>query len=912
VSVAGCTGPAPTEGNGVAAITTNLRDPQKTQTELETEAGRKAQERRAQRIFGVAPKKPTDPAPVGGWPLSSGKTADSGIVAAVTANPAQAEGIKREIQPSEQPGPKAGHAKKSDNSAALDFLDDFFGSNKRHLVAIKKPSSEGTRSIITACHFDAVDRAGQQKFITECSAAGFDLYFSPNPIKGTFHKKATKNDVAEARYLWIDLDPRGDEPLEVQRTAMLKLLTTDLPQAIPRPNRVIDSGRGYWGFWKLATPRPVDGRRNNVNGPLTEDVECYGRGIERAFGDRFADGCRNIDRVARLPGTINHKTGRLACVLHKFSHDEPHAVENFPRGDAEKRKDQGPKGKKPSDEYEPVFRDAPELAKLDVAWVIRIFEGDTDGKYQNDRSRLAFAVACELVRVGLDDKFIARVLMTTPCGVHVQESPAYRLNRTIRRAHEFAIDPDLEEMNSQHAVLPIGDKTRVVTWGDDHEFPGRKTIVRAQTFEDFKNLHSNKRKHVETGKIGDDGKPITKSIPLGAWWLSQERRRQYDGGQRFMPQYEAEVVGNVLNMFQGLPIQPRKPDGRSGASGCQLFLDHGLKIMCSGNEEHWDYLLKREAWIAQNRRRSEIAAAYRTEAEGSGKGFWCNHLGRLYGPHFMQVSNPAHVIGKHNPHLETLLKLCADEALFVGDPRHRNALFSLITEPHLTVEPKFINAYSAPNYLNIDIVSNAKHFVPASRTARRLFIPTVSENRVGDLEYFETIAKQLQDGGYEALLYHLLYEVDLRDFDVRRVPKTAGLTEQVEYSRKGVDGLVEKICNDGCVPCAYPQWPGFSVSNGYEMKAGFDYFIDNHTDRELRDLGALKVKRDLRRNWLCKSGDDAKRRDGSNMIYGVKWPPLQELRELFVNRHGPQDWLHPEATQWPMLTSTTFYDTYTT
>jgi len=134
-----------------------------------------------------------------------------------------------------------------------------------------------------------------------------------------------------------------------------------------------------------------------------------------------------------------------------------------------------------------------------------------------------------------------------------------------------------------------------------------------------------------------------------------------------MPQHEAEVVGNVLNMFEGFPIQPRKPEGRSGASGCQLFLDHGFKIICSGSEEHWDYVLKREAWIAQNRQRSEIAAAYRTEAEGSGKGFWCNSLGHLYGPYYMQVNNPAHVIGKHNPHLARIIHGGVDFLEVSGD-----------------------------------------------------------------------------------------------------------------------------------------------------------------------------------------------------------------------------------------------------
>src|SRR5262249_46093050 len=221
-----------------------------------------------------------------------------------------------------------------------------------------------------------------------------------------------------------------------------------------------------------------------------------------------------------------------------------------------------------------------------------------------------------------------------------------------------------------------------------------------------------------------------------------------------------------------------------------------------------------------------------------------------------------------------------------GDPRHRNALFNQITEPTLTIEPKNINAYKAPNFLNTDIISNAKHFIPGSRTARRFLVPTVSEDRVGDFDYFKALDNQYYNGGAEALLYHLLYEVDLRDFNVRNVPKTAGLIEQIELSRKGIDGLVEKICSEGYTPCPHPEWSGFSISTGFEQREGFDFFIATHPDRELRDLGPLKVKNDLRKNWNCKTGDDARRRTGDNLVRGIKWPPLQELRDLFVSRHG--------------------------
>ena len=154
---------------------------------------------------------------------------------------------------------------------------------------------------------------------------------------------------------------------------------------------------------------------------------------------------------------------------------------------------------------------------------------------RSDRSRLAFAVACELVRSGIDDEFIARVLMTTKCGAHVQESPAYRLPRTLRRAHEFAIDPDLEEMNSKHAVLPIGDKTRVVTWGDDHDFPvarqssGRKSSPILGTC-----IPTNARRCGQSVKM--ESAREEKRFLSVHWWLRHPQRRQYDGGQKFMPQ----------------------------------------------------------------------------------------------------------------------------------------------------------------------------------------------------------------------------------------------------------------------------------------------------------------------------------------------------------------------------------------
>jgi hypothetical protein len=48
-----------------------------------------------------------------------------------------------------------------------------------------------------------------------------------------------------------------------------------------------------------------------------------------------------------------------------------------------------------------------------------------------------------------------------------------------------AKESDVARLNRTHAVLPIGDKTRVVTFGELEEFPDRETIVATQTLADF-------------------------------------------------------------------------------------------------------------------------------------------------------------------------------------------------------------------------------------------------------------------------------------------------------------------------------------------------------------------------------------------------------------------------------------------
>jgi hypothetical protein len=310
--------------------------------------------------------------------------------------------------------------------------------------------------------------------------------------------------------------------------------------------------------------------------------------------------------------------------------------------------------------------DDPRLRGLSEKWIKLGVDGTgIADKYNGDRSRAAMAFTCECVRQRIDDDVIASCLTNWKIGEHIRDqSNAERaLRRTIAKAHEFVADSMLFKMNEKHCVLSIAGKTRVATWGDDAVFPGHTTITMISSFGDFANLHNKYRHSYE-----QNGE--TKVVPLGTWWLGNSGRRQYDSGMKFDPTCNQDVInGDTLNLWMGFKVAARKPEGKSGAAGCRLFLDHGLKVICNSNEQHYDYLIKREAFIAQRRTRTEIAVGIQTEIEGTGKGVWERGLNYLYGVHAMEIHNPDHVVGKHNPHLEKLLRLTADEALFALNPQ---------------------------------------------------------------------------------------------------------------------------------------------------------------------------------------------------------------------------------------------------
>ena len=210
----------------------------------------------------------------------------------------------------------------------IDILAHFHGDGPWQLVAI---DSNGAVEPETFVNNDG-RRLVVREWAKDLNRQGYGIYFAINPLKHSTRSKASKDDVLEARWLWVDCDP-PDDVTDAKRAEWRKIKLAELragKDGAPPPTLIIDSGRGYWAFWELSQPKPVDG-----NGPATARIEAYGRALARVFD---GDHCSDIGRVARLPGFVNHKTGALACVVEHhpervYSLDDfPRPIESFRRG----------------------------------------------------------------------------------------------------------------------------------------------------------------------------------------------------------------------------------------------------------------------------------------------------------------------------------------------------------------------------------------------------------------------------------------------------------------------------------------------------------------------------------------------------------------------------------------------------
>ncbi len=517
-----------------------------------------------------------------------------------------------------------------------------------------------------------------------------------------------------------------------------------------------------------------------------------------------------------------------------------------------------------------------------------------------DRSAAVFYVACELVRSEVDDDTIYAVLTDPGFGISesVREAGSrmerYAL-RQIERAHEDAIDPWLEKLNRRHAVIRNWNgKCRVIEEVYDPSL--RRHRVTKQSFEDFRNGYMHEKVEV----VVEPDKP-PRMEPLGRWWLSHRHRRQFDT-LVFAP---GRDTPDAYNLWRGFACESVPGD-------CQLFLDHILVNVCGGNQEHFDYLIRWMANAVQNPDSPGYSAIVLRGRQGTGKSFTVKMFGRLFGRHYLHVSDPKHLVGAFNAHLRDCVMLFAEEAFYAGDKKHESVLKALITEDMLVIEPKGVDAEMSNNCVHLMMASNDAWVVPANLDDRRFFVLDVGDGHKEDTGYFARIATQLESGGFEALLHHLM-TLDLSDFDVRRVPKTEALQQQKIHSMDPLEEWWYGKLQSGLLMDNHSGW----TQSVAKLELQGDFLMYARLFNLSRRGNATKLGQTLER-FLPKGFPQTEQRSLPIQVIGPDGTERQILRPYYYNLPsledcraywdeqfgGPYDW--PEVVEGEIVTGDPF------
>lgn len=298
-----------------------------------------------------------------------------------------------------------------------DARELFAGLDQIHIVCIHPNGLKITGKEFGQHIDNAID------YCTAQNSAGLNIYWSVNRVRDNLHAKAGKRDVVAARFCQVDIDPPKNGGAFDKGAIVEGLAGIETP-----PSFIIDSGGGLNAFWRLDEPCQNLASIEYINQQIRDYCD--------------ADHCWNIDRIMRVPGSVNwpdakkRARGRVPA-LAKFAMPdtgeiyEPHVLSAaFPPAKVTAQSsNEGVAVTMPAN-VEPLTPDDLGLSALDP---IRMAISEPPGR---DRSGDGVAAARLMANAGYSDEQIVGVLLNPANAVAAhymgQRDPKRAAARTLQ------------------------------------------------------------------------------------------------------------------------------------------------------------------------------------------------------------------------------------------------------------------------------------------------------------------------------------------------------------------------------------------------------------------------------------------------------------------------------------------------
>jgi hypothetical protein len=716
------------------------------------------------------------------------------------------------------------------------FLRDYLAPSQNIHVCAITPDAFDTEHAVSGRFFGA-DWEGATAWVRTENAKGRNTYFTVNLVTPGLNKKPNKSNIVGTRVAHVDIDPPKGVATWDKQAAYNDLIARGAPSV------VIDSGNGLQALWWLTESTDI------------ATIEQINRGI----CDRFnADHCWNIDRLLRLPGTINYPDAKkrglgrvpvestLILPFNGATYAPQSLVSAFPASEAINHAEELPDGPRegytgPADDQELIklmLASRGGLATMfgNKASISDLWRGDAEMLnkfYAGDHSAADMALLAHLAFfTGADGK---------------------RMDRLFRMSGLYR--PDKYERESYRA-LTIGKAVKNCTAIYNVVREARLPAAPAATLPGVPGLPG-----VGTVAVAQDGEvlgvpqemlliqdqiekfrgcvyvsTLHQVLTANGTFLKPEQFKATYGGHVFI--MSADGTGPSKNAFEAftenrahqfpkveatmfepkLPfghIENRKvnvyrpdPNVRSEPGDVSPMLRHFEKLFPNDRDREiiWTYL----AAVVQNPGEKFQWAPFIQGAPGNGKSMIAAFMKRAVGVMYTHEPFSDDLANKFNDWLENRLLIVVEELTLEGRYEVENNLKTWLTADEIEMQAKGGKKSMRPNKSNWIILSNFKNSLPIDANQRRYAPFFTAQQTAEDVHrdfpggYFPDMWEWLRGGGF-AYLTHYLQTRELHpDYNPcgsgaarARAPETSSTHEAIGASMGNYEHEVLEAIGEG-------------------------------------------------------------------------------------------------------------------
>jgi len=322
-------------------------------------------------------------------------------------------------------------------------------------------------------------------------------------------------------------------------------------------------------------------------------------------------------------------------------------------------------------------------------------------------------------------------------------------------------------------------------------------------------------------------------------WFVDKNKKTFDSIDIFPK--EDMCPPNIFNMWKPFAME-LVTDYKPNKDGRDLLLKH-FEILCNHEMNIYDTFVKWIAFIIQFPERKSYCIDFKSE-EGAGKGTLFDILSALLGSEklFKTPKPQVDIFGTfQHPALNNSIINFLDEMSSKKLEDLDDDLKSAITEPTFNMNIKNMKQFTINNYFRFISATNKTNAIKIKKDDRRHLMIECSNEKIGNIEYFTEIRKQINDINTIKTLYEYLKDIDLTDFDSVKPPMTKYKESMVEcnkdYLEVFLDDYLLTFTEDKWVPVndIYDAYCEFCKSNNSPFTSSKHKFG--------MDLGLLKNNR---------------------------------------------------------------------